>query len=373
MSITVREATTRSDLRKFIAFPFKVYEGNPYWVPPLLMDEFNTLDRKKNPSFEYCEATYWLAYKDGRIAGRIAGIINRRAIEKWGKPYGRFGWVDFIDDAEVAQALFDTMEAWLKSKGMVGVQGPLGFTDLDKEGLLIEGFEELGTMAMIYNHPYYPAYLERCGYSKDVDWIEFEVKTPASIPEKALRVQELVLKRQKLHLYPAKRSKDILKYGKQLFDVLNEAYAGLYNTVELSERQKDAYIKQYLGFVDIRFTKVILDENDTLVAFCVGMPSLSRALQKSKGRILPFGWVNLLAALRDPKYIDLYLIGIRTEYQSRGVPAILMTSLTASAIEAGIISAESAGELEDNTKVQSIWNDFEKRQHKRRRAYKKTF
>jgi GNAT superfamily N-acetyltransferase len=373
MSIEMREVVSHADLMKFINFQFTIFKGNPYWVPPFIFDEVNALDSKKNPAFEHCEAKLWLAYRGRKIVGRIAGIINNKYIEKWGNKYARFGWIDFIDDPEVAKVLLDTVESWAKGKGMVGIQGPLGFTDLDKEGLLVEGFDELGTMPMIYNHPYYPKYIERCGYEKDVDWLEYEIKVPKSIPEKALRVQDLVLKRTKLRIYTAKKPKDIVQYGDQIFDLVNTAYSGLYGTVELTKKQIDAYINQYLGFADVRFVKLILDENDTLRAFGVAVPSLSRALQKSGGRLFPIGWLYVLAALKKPKYIDLLLVAVDPKYQASGIPALLMTSICQSAIEVGVGSAETSGELEDNVKVQSLWKDFERRQHKRRRAYKKMF
>ncbi|MBL8967718.1 MAG: N-acetyltransferase [Spirochaetaceae bacterium] len=370
MSIEIRLVETRRDLDKFIKFQFDHYRGNPYAVPPLVFDELNTLRKDKNPAFEFCDAEYWLAYKDGKIVGRIAGIHNERYVEKWGLKNARFGWIEFIDDYAVSEALLRTVEDWARSKGMEGIVGPMGFTDSDKEGMLVEGFEELGTMPMIYNHPYYQKHLERLGYAKEVDWLEFEVKVPEWVPEKALRVQELISKRSGVHLYEWKSKKELVtKFGKPLFKLLDEAYAGLFGTVPLTERQVDAYIKQYLGFVDPRFTKLVVDEKDELIAFGVAMPSLSHALQKARGRVFPLGWIHILKALRKPEGLDMYLVAVKKEYQSRGVIAFMMTSLTQDCIKAGIKTAETAGELESNHAVQSLWKDFERRQHKRRRAY----
>ncbi len=370
MGIEIRKVTTRRDLRRFVEFQFSLYKNNQYWIPPLLFDEYNTLRKDKNPAFESSIAEYWLAYKDGAVAGRIACIINRKAIEKWGAKNARFGWIDFIDDREVSAALFKTAEDWAKEQGMTGIQGPMGFTDLDKEGMLIEGFQELGTLPMIYNYPYYKEHLEALGYAKDVDWLEFEIYTPKEIPEKILRINDLVLKRSHLRLArPKSRSELKKKYGSQFFDIVDEAYAGLYGTVPLSKSQADTYVKQYLGFVDLRYTKIIIDENDNAVGFGLAMPSFSRALQKARGRLFPFGWIHIMNAFKKPEGLDLYLIAVRKEYQNRGLNALLMTEITNNAIADGIKSAESAGELESNDAVQGLWNHFEKRQHKRRRAF----
>lgn len=374
MNITIRPVESKRDLKKFVEFPFSLYKGNKFWVPPLRFDEYNTLRRDKNPAFDDAEAQYWIAYADGKPAGRIACIINYKAIEKWGKKNARFGWVDFIDNREVSAALFKTAEEWALSKGMSAIQGPMGFTDLDKEGMLIEGFDELGTMPMLYNHAYYKDHLESLGYVKDVDWLEFEIKVPDEIPEKIIRINELVLKRSHLRLAEPKNRKDLVKrYGTQLFDIIDEAYAELYGTVPLSRKQVDAYIDQYLGFIDLRYTKIIVDENDRMIGFGITMPSLSRGMQKANGHILPFGWYHLIHALRHPLGLDLYLVAVRKEYQNRGLNALLLTEINRNAIVDGIKTAETAGELESNEAVQGLWNHFEKRQHKRRRAFIKNF
>ena len=365
------EINSKSDIKKFAKFPLKLYKGNEYYVPPLLMDEINTFLPEKNPAFEYCRAKFWLAIKDGKIAGRIAGIINDRYIEKWKNKYARFGWLDFIDDKEVSAGLLKAVEDWAKSEGMTAIHGPLGFTDMDYEGMLVEGFNELGTLATIYNFPYYPVHLERYGYVKDTDWVEFEIKVPEKIPEIAEKISKLVQERKKVRVFQAKKSKDLLPYAHGLFKVLNDAFSGLYGFVELTPKQIDKYVKQYFSFIKTDYLKLLLDENNKVAGFLIAMPSLSRALQKSQGRLFPFGFVHILKAMKNNKYIDLYLGAIRPDLQGKGADALLITEITRTAIKNKIISAESNIELESNYLVQSHWKHFEHRQHKRRRCYLK--
>jgi len=370
MSIRIKEAVGRRALRTFIQIPFAIYRDNAYWVPPLLSDEKRTLRKDRNPAFEYAEAAYWIAYKDGVPAGRIAGIINPLANEKWNHKLARFGWVEFIEDFSVARALFETAENWALDRGMTGIQGPLGFTDLDPEGMLIDGFEEMGTLPMIYNHSYYPEFLERLGYTKDIDWVEYEITCPDEIPERIKRIHAMVLQRSGCRIADISTRKQLIRrYGKAVFALLDEAYSELYGTVPLTEKQINAYISQYLGFIDLRFTKIVVNEDDAVVGVGIAMPSLSKALQKCRGRLFPFGWHHLLKALRNPEGLDLYLIGIKKEYRNRGLNSLLLTEITQNAILAGIRTAESSGELETNHAVQSIWKHFPRRQHKRRRAY----
>jgi len=307
------------------------------------------------------------------VVGRIAGIINKKYIEIWKNKYARFGWFDFIDDEEVSKSLLETFEKWAGEKGLTGVHGPLGFTDLDREGMLIEGFNELGTMATNYNYPYYPVHIEKYGYKKDVDWVEYNVKVPSKIPEKAERISQIILKKQNLKIAEIKKPKDVLKYARGIFELINTAYKDLYGVVELTDKQIDLYIKQYLGFVRPEFITVIVDKSEKVVAFEIAMPSLSRALQKAKGRLFPFGFIHLLHALKKPKYLDLYLIAVEPSLQNKGINALVMSELTKAAIKNSIISAETNPELEVNTKVQSIWEYYEARQHKRRRCYIKHF
>ncbi len=369
MELEIVEVSTKKELKQFVLFPLNLYRNNKYWIPPLISDELHTLRPEENPAFEHCHAKYWLVYNSNKIVGRIAGIINKNYIEKWKNKYARFGWVDFIDEPEVSQLLFSTVESWAKLQGMTALHGPLGFTDMDREGMLIEGFEELGTMATIYNYPYYPQHLEELGFKKDTDWVEYEIVVPREIPEKAIRIAELVRERRKLRVLNAKSSKELLKYANGIFDVINETYENLYGFVELSQKQIDLYIKQYFPFVSPNYLKIVLDEYDKVAGFVIGMPSLSRALQKAKGRLFPLGFIHLLIALKFPKYVDLYLGAVRKELQGKGADAFLITELCKSCIENKIVSAESNLELEDNLLVQGHWKHFDRRQHKRRRCF----
>lgn len=369
MSIEIREVKTDKDLSRFIRFPFSLYENNPYWVPPLLADEKLTLQRKTNPAFHHCDVKYWLAYRGKELCGRIAGIVNHLYISTWHNQYARFGWIDFVDDEEVSNALYETVESWARAQGMVAVHGPLGFTDMDHEGMLVEGFGELGTIATIYNYPYYPVHTERCGYRKDTDWLEYEVTVPPSIPEKALRVAGLAAERRHVHVLPAKKSKDFLPYAHQIFDVINTTYKDFYGFVQLTKEQIDWYVKQYFPNIVPDYVKVILDEHNTVAGFVIGLPSLSKALQKAKGRLFPFGFIHILKALKKPETIDLLLGAIRPDLQGKGADAFLITELAESCLKNGIRSAESNPELENNLLVQGHWKNFQRRQHKRRRCY----
>ncbi len=369
MSIVIKEVVSRRDLKKFISFPDKLYSENKYWIPSLHSEEMNTLHKDKNPAFDFCYVKYWLAYKDGKIAGRIAGIIVMRYIEKWKNKYARFGWVDFIDNDNVSKALFYVLETWAKEKGMEAVHGPLGFTDLDPEGMLIEGFDELGTIVTIYNYPYYPEHLERLGYKKDIDWVEFEVKVPDELPEKIKRIAAVVKKKNKLHILKANKSKDLLPYAKEIFYVINEAFEPLYGVVPLTEKQINKYIKQYFSMIRPDFVSLILDEQNKIAAFGITMPSLSKAFQKAKGKLFPLGLFHIIKALKKNDRVDLYLVAVRPDLQGKGVNSLLFNNLFNAYKSNNIIKAETNPELESNIKVQAQWKFFDRRQHKRRRCY----
>jgi GNAT superfamily N-acetyltransferase len=373
MDIQIKEITTLKELKTFINFPFELYRDNPYWVPSLMFDELNTLRQDKNPAFEHCEAKYWMAYRDGHVVGRVAAILNKRHIEKWGQRYMRFGWIDFIDDPSVSKALVMTVEAWAKETGMSAVHGPLGFTDLDREGMLVDGYKELGTLATIYNHPYYPKHLEKLGYIKDTDWMEYEFFVPPEPNETIARIADLALRRNKLKILELRNKKELLQYTKELFKLLDDEYKHLYGTVPLTEKQIQAYINQYFGFVTPDFVPMVMDQNNRMVAFGIVMPSLSLALQKTKGQLFPFGFVHLLRALKKNDRADLYLVAVRSEYQGKGVNAILMNKMHGVFNKLGIKKVESNPELETNQNVQGQWKYYEKRQHKRRRVYIKHF
>ena len=373
MNIIVKEVTNLKDLKSFIRFPNKLYRDNQNWVPNLFFDELNTLRRDKNPAFEHCEAKYWLAYREGRIVGRVAAILNRKHMEKWGQRYMRFGWIDFIDDQAVSEALLNTVEAWAKETGMTAVHGPLGFTDLDREGMLVEGFDELSTLATTYNYSYYPVHMQKLGYVKDTDWMEYEMAVPPEPNETIARIADIALRRNKLKLLDVRSKKELLPYARELFELIDDEYKHLYGVVPLTEKQVDAYIKQYFGFVTPDFVPVVLDQNDRMVAFGIVMPSLSRALQKAKGQLFPFGFIHLLKALKKNDRADLYLVAVRSEYQGKGVNAILMNKIQKVFNKLGITKVESNPELETNANVQGQWKYYEKRQHKRRRVFIKQF
>lgn len=373
MAVTIKKVTTKRELKRFIRFNYELYKGNPYSVPDLYDDMLNTFNRRKNAAFEFCEAEYFLAYKDGQLVGRVAAIINNRANQTWGKKEVRFGWIDFTDDAEVSEALIRTVEQWGKERGMTHIVGPLGFTDMDAEGMLIEGFDQLGTMATIYNYPYYPQHMERMGFVKDADWVEFKIYVPDAIPEKHLRISQLVQRKYNLKIKKYTSGKKIAQdYGQAIFGLINEAFAPLYGYSALSQRQIDQYVKMYLPILDLRMVTLVTDADDQLVAVGISMPSLSRALQKSHGRLLPFGWYHLLKALyfkRRSHVLDLLLVAVKPEYQNKGVNALLFSDLIPVYRQLGFEYAESNVELEQNGKVQAQWEYFKTEQHKRRRAF----
>ncbi len=375
MAVTIKKVTTGRDLKRFIRFNYEMYKGNPYSVPDLYADMLRTFNRKKNPAFDFCEADYFLAYKEGKLVGRVAAIINRRANETWQKHDVRFGWIDFTDDPEVSEALIRTVEQWGRERGMTHIQGPMGFTDMDAEGMLIEGFDQLGTMATIYNYPYYPRHMERLGFRKDADWVEYKIYIPDGIPEKHQRISDLIRRKYNLNIRKYTSSKKIAAdYGQAIFELVNEAYKPLYGYSELTQRQIDQYIKMYLPILDLRMLTLITDAEDRLVAVGISMPSLAQALQKSRGRLLPFGWFYLLKALffkRRAKMLDLLLVAVKPEYQNKGVNALLFSDLIPVYQKLGFEYAESNPELEMNDKVQAQWDYFRTEQHKRRRAFVK--
>ena len=312
--IEIREVNTYRDLKKFVNFQYKLYRGNKYWVPPLRMDEINTLREDKNPAFDFCEAKYWLAVKDGEIVGRIAGIINNMYIEN-GAPEmpGLDGLISLM--TRKCQKLFETVEAWAMDKGMTGIHGPLGFCDLDREGLLVDGFDEMGTFTTIYNYPYYPLHFEKHGYVKDVDWLEYELTIPNQIPD-VIEASQNALKRFHLKVLDAK-AKGFTAVCQRNFQLLNNAYSDLYGVVPLTDKQIELYTRQYFGFVNPDYVKIVLDQNDNVVAFGIAFPSLTLALRKTNGRLFPFGFIYLLDALKRNNMIDLCLVAVKPELQEK--------------------------------------------------------
>lgn len=374
MSVIIKKVSTKSDLKKFIRFNYEFYKDNPYAVPDLYMDMVDTFSREKNAAFEFCEADYFLAYRDGKIVGRVAAIINHRANETWQRQVVRFGWIDFVDDAEVSDALIDAVKTWGRERGMKEIEGPLGFTDMDAEGMLIEGFDQLSTMATIYNYPYYPVHMERMGFEKSADWVEMKIYIPDAIPEKHKRISDIIQRKYNLRVRKLTNKKDVIKSGvaHEIFRLINDSYAPLFGFSRMTEAQIDQYVKVYIPVLDLRMVTLVETEEGEIVAVGISIPSLSEALQKAKGKIFPFGWYHLLKALKwnRPKVLDLLLVAVRPDYQSKGVNALLFTDLIPIYQEMGFEYAESNPELEDNGRVQNQWQYFKTEQHKRRRCFK---
>ena len=376
--IEIRKVNDRKGLEAFIQFHYDLYRGDPYDVPNLHSDEIGTLSQDKNPAFDFCEAQYFLAYKDGKVAGRVAAIINHKANSRWQQKRVRFGWIDFIDDIHVSQALLNAVEQWGKEKGMEEVVGPLGFTDMDPEGMLTWGFDQLGTQATIYNYPYYPEHMEKMeGWVKDNDYVEYKLMVPDAIPEKYVKVAQMIEKRYNLHVKKLTR-KEIFQegYGQRIFEIINETFKDLYGYSELSQKQIDHYVKMYLPMADLNLITLIEDWNADKKVIGVGItiPSLSRAFQKCRnGRLFPFGWWHVLGALKYQKtdIVDLLLLGILPEYRAKGANALLFYDLIPWYQKYGYKWGETQVEMETNTKVQSQWGPLEPINHKRRRCYLK--
>ncbi|WP_455540473.1 N-acetyltransferase [Prevotella fusca] len=377
-SVQIKRVETKKDLKDFIEFHYDLYEGNQYDAPNLYSDELNTLSRDKNAAFDFCEAEYYLALKEGKVVGRVAAIINNRANEKWKKKDVRFGWIDFIDDIEVTSALLKAVEDYGKEKGMTSIVGPLGFTDMDPEGMLTWGFDQLGTMATIYNYDYYPQHMEKVGgWEKDNDYVEYRLDVPETAPEKYTKIAEMVEKRYNLHARKLTK-KEIFKggYGKKLFDLINVTYAHLYGFSELTDRQIDQYVKMYFPLADLDLITVIEDGNkdNQLVGLAITIPSLTRALQKCRrGRLFPFGWWHLLRAIKFHKteVVDLLLIGVLPEYRSKGANALVFADLIPRYVKYGFKWGETHVEMETNESVQSQWGPLDPIMHKKRRCYRK--
>ncbi len=378
-SITIKRVVDKKDLRRFIDFHYDLYEGNEYDVPNLFSDDMNTLSKDKNAAFDFCEAEYYLAYREGKIVGRVAAIINNKANEKWGRKSVRFGWIDFIDDIEVSKALLGAVENFGRSKGMEEVVGPLGFTDMDPEGMLTWGFDQLGTMATIYNYPYYPEHIEKLGgYEKDNDYVEYKLFVPEEVPEKYTKIAAMIEKRYNLHVKKLTR-KDVFEggYGRKIFEVINATFKDLYGYSELTDRQIDQYVKMYFPMADLNIVTLVEDWNadKKLVGLGITIPSLSKALQKCRrGRLAPFGWWHVVRALKWHKTegVDLLLMGVLPEYRVKGANALLFADLIPRYQAYGWKWGESQVEMETNENVQSQWQYVDTVNHKRRRCYRKS-
>ena len=381
-SIEIRRVTDKQGLEAFIQFRYDLYRGNKYDAPNLYSDEVNTLTRETNPACDFCDVEYFLAYRDGKVVGRVAAIINRRYNEQWNRPAVRFGWFDFIDDVEVSKALLKAVEDYGREQGMKEIIGPLGFTDMDPEGMLTKGFEELNTMATLYNYEYYPRHMEQMeGYEKDNDYVEYKVFVPKEgMPEKMKRVAELCMQRYNLHVPKMKRSQVFgpEQYGQKVLDVVNKTFGHLYGYSQMTQRQIDVYVKQYFKFFSMDMLCVIEDWNlpdHPVIGVGITIPSLTKALQKChNGRLLPFGWWHIMRALKFHKtdIVDLLLVGILPEYRAKGANALLFYHLTPVYQKYGFKWGETHVEMESNDKVQGQWMYFDHEQHKRRMCYKKS-
>lgn len=372
--ITVKQIPLdRKHLVEFTHFQIDLYKDNPYFVPPLIIDDVNTLMPSKNPAFDFCECACFMAYDGEKPVGRIAAIINTAVNERKNEKELRFGWVDFIDNEEVSKALFDAASKWGREKGMTKIVGPLGFTDLDHEGMLTDGYNELGTMATIYNHPYYVDHMKKLGFETEVEWLEYVMDVPDGIPERYNRIADIVKKKFNLHVLKFTSKKKIKReYGHALFKLINETYDGLYGYSPLTDRQIDYYVDQYIPMLDLKLVTLVVDAKGTLVGVGLSMPSMSKALQKSGGKFLPMGWWHLLQGLKGKNdRVDLLLVAVKPEFQSKGVNALLFQDLIPQYIAKGYKWAESNPEMAANNKVQSQWELFTRRQHRRRAAFSK--
>ncbi len=370
MPVEIKEAATLSDRKTFVNFPFILYKGNRFWVPPIKKDEVKALQAKTNPAFDFCKTKFWIAHKDGKVAGRIGGIINNLEIEKTGEKFARFTRIESIDDISVSSALLKIAEGWAKENGMTAIHGPLGFSNLDHQGVLVEGFDHLPSIASEYHQPYYQHHLEQLGYEKEMDWVEFRL-TLAEVPEKAMRLNEAIKQRYGLSVKRFETSEELRTYGEKIFNLLNEAFSDLFSMIPLNEKMKQYYIDRYLGFINPAFALVVEDKDRNPAGFIITMPSLSEAMQKANGKLLPFGWTYIKNALRHPQVVDILLTAVHPKLQAQGVPAILITEMQQIMLKSGAKYAETTGIIETNQKAIQVWKNYEHIQHKRKRCYRK--
>ncbi|MEO5582011.1 MAG: hypothetical protein ABIR66_04925 [Saprospiraceae bacterium] len=361
----------KKDLKQFIQFPFDLYKNHPYWVPPLWVDEYDIFSPVHNPVLKHCELKLFIVVENGQIKGRIAGILNHRENKLYDKSKARFGWFDLIDDAEVSNILISSIEIWATSKGLKEIEGPMSFTNLDKAGLLVEGFDELATMATWYNYPYYSQHLERLGYIKAVDWIEHEFVVPDALSERVIKFNDLLKEKYNLHTVRISNKQDTINYAFKMFELINRTHKDLHGFVAFEPEQVNHYVRKYSRILKPEFISLVADAQDELIAFGISLPSVSKALQKAKGRLYPFGWYHLWRSLYRNDRLDLYLIGTDPAWRNKGVHTLIFYEITTAVLKFGIKRVESNPELETNVQVQLLWKGYEYRQHKRRRTYKK--
>ncbi|KPE49737.1 GNAT family N-acetyltransferase [Chryseobacterium indologenes] len=370
-AVSILEVKTAGQLKQFVKFPMDLYKDNPYYVPPFANEEINIWNPKENPALQYSEARQYLAFKNNKVVGRIAVMINHKEEKELGIKKVRFGWIDFIDDEEVSRALIQKAVDYAKEKNMDKIEGPMGFTNLDKAGMLTLGFDKLATMIGIYNHAYYPEHLEKLGLVKEKEWVEFELMFPETLPEKIYKFNELISQKYRLKVLKFKTKEEILQYVDAMFDLLDETYKHLSTYTPISDEQRKTYKEKYFKFIDKDFIVCIADEHNNLVSFAITMPSYSKALQKSGGKILPFGWWHLLQAGKKNDRANFYLIGIHPDYQRRGVTSIIFKEIFDTFKKKGVKFLETNPELEENKSIQLLWQDYNPVNHKRRRTYAK--
>lgn len=369
--IEITQVTTKKQLRDFVTFPFKLYKNSPYWVPPLIKDELETLDLDKNPVSKNAEASYYLAIRDGKIAGRIAVIINHLEIKEQGKKKVRFGWFDVVDDIEVTKVLLNKVFEIGKAQNLDYAEGPVGFSNMEKAGILTKGFEELNTMITWYHHPYYAKHFEQLGFEKQATWVEYRLSIPPSIKEKVAKFSGIVKKRYGLSVIRFKNKKEILPYVDSMFDLLNKTYNTLQTFVPIQQYQIDYYKEKYFNFIHPDYITCIKDKEGKLIAFSVVMPSFSKALKKANGKLFPLGWYHIMKAQKKNDLAAFYLIGIDPEYQGKGVTAIIFEEMQYLFNSKGIDTVETNPELIENTAVQLLWKDYNPIQHKERSTFRK--
>lgn len=371
--ITIKEVTRRSDLLRFIKFPFRLYRDNPYWVPPVIKDELRSFS-KNNPIFNNVKAKFYLAYKNDKIVGRIAGIINNIEINEQKKPKVRFGWIDFIDDLEVSKALIDKVIDFGKEHNLEYIEGPVGFTNMDKAGMLTEGFDQIATMIGLYNYEYYPKHLEAFGFRKEAEWLEYKFNFKKVNIDNVIKLSSLIEQRYNVSSLNFKNTKEVLPYADQMFELLNKSYEGLQSFVPIEQFQVEHYKKKYLPLINPEFISCVADnETKKLVAFAITIPSLSKAFQKAKGRLFPIGFLHLVKALKNSKNLEFYLIGVHPDYQNKGVTSLLFRELNKVYQKYNIEWIETNPQLEENKKILALWKNFNPEIHKRRKTFRLDF
>lgn len=368
MSVIIHEVSTLKERKEFVELPFSIYKKNAYWVPPIKVDEFKTMDPGQNPAMEFCDTKFWLAYRGRQVVGRMSAIINYKYNEKVGKKLGRFSRLEFIDDQETFQKLMGTAIAWLKGKGMEQIHGPLGYTNLDNQGLLIEGFDYLPSVASVYHLPYYHDYIKAYGFKKEIDWLEFRLNMGEEAIKKAQRGAEIVKKRYGIELIKFKRNKDLLPYVSDLFEVFNQAFDPLPFVVPFNQALIEMYSKKYFKVINPKYV-CLARKNDEIIGFMIAVPSLSEAMQKARGKLFPFGYYYILKAMKKPLVMDFFLGGVKPEFESQGAIVILYSEIQSQMLEDGVQTMETTGNFETNHKVIANWKNFDHIQHKRRRCF----